>query len=176
MDWAPWCLWAGLVLNLAGTLWGGGVILDGYQKARGYLPWVPAWRAFTAWLARLISWRRSAQTQVHPVSGTAHVSTSVSATFRVLPHGDTERLVAWLVDEVGRLHDQMVAVDRTRASDVQTLNDALETVRLGAADDVEGVRAEMVTLATDSVPVQVWCLVLIGVGSIVGALPSVAHW
>lgn len=177
MDWAPWFLWAGLALNVAGTAWGLVVLALGYRHVKGHHLGQPTWHAFTARLVRLILWRRRpVSAQIYGVTGTVNATSSGSLTVRGVPGGDTERLVTWLVDEVGRLHDQVVAVDRTRASDVKALQEALEGVRQEAADDVKGLGARVDDVVTDSVPAQVWCLVLIGVGTIVGAWPSVANW
>lgn len=58
MNLAPWFLWAGLSLNVAGTVWGLVVLALGYRRVKGHHLGQPTWRSFTALLARLNPWRR----------------------------------------------------------------------------------------------------------------------
>ncbi|MFI5709806.1 hypothetical protein [Kribbella sp. NPDC051620] len=171
------CAISGLVLTVAGTLLAAMALIGDWRDHGGGEPLIPMIARARAWFRRHVLGRKP---EVHSVSGqvTAHWGVTASATGYVSPPSNApvdvqmrfvrERLIA-LESRIGTERQELDQKIGRLQEDAQATNARSQK----AIDELE---VKVRDVATGSVRLDLFGLVLVGVGSIVSALPAVFGW
>jgi hypothetical protein len=102
----------------------------------------------------------------------------VSATGIVTPAADApmDSQIAYLRDQVMTLHSMIGEQGRKISAEIGNVDRAVREARQDAQDAVTSVEGMARDIATGTVKIQLFGLLLIGIGSIIAALPVVFGW
>jgi hypothetical protein len=165
----------GLVLNIAGASLAGWALIQDYRKhaRKPLLPWVAAKEWF---LSKVLRQTRS----VTVLGGTAHGTFGFvgTATGIATPAVDApmDSQITYLRDQVMTLHSMIGVQRREISAEIGKVHQAVREARQDARDAVTSVEEMARDIATATVKIQLFGLLLIGTGSIIAALPVVFGW
>lgn len=165
----------GLVLNIAGVSLAGWALRQDYRKhaRRPLLPWAAAREWF---MVKVLRQTRSINVNVGSVRGTIAVVSS--ATGIVTPAADApmDSQIAYLRDQVMTLHTMIGEQGRKISAEIAKVDRAVGEARQDAQEAVTNIEEMARDIATGTVKIQLSGLLLIGIGSIIAALPVVFGW
>jgi hypothetical protein len=165
----------GLFLNIAGVSLAGWALRQDYRKhaRKPLLPWAAAREWF---IVRVL--RQTRSVTVHGGTAKGTFAVVVSATGIVTPAADApmDSQIAYLRDQVMTLHSMIGEQGRKISAEIGNVDRAVREARQDAQDAVTSVEGMARDIATGTVKIQLFGLLLIGIGSIIAALPVVFGW
>jgi hypothetical protein len=165
----------GLVLNIAGVSLAGWALRQDYRKhaRKPLMPWAAAREWF---MVKVLRQTRSVTANVGSLKGTIAVVSS--ATGMVTPGADApmDSQIAYLRDQVMTLHTMIGEQGRKISAEIAKVDRAVGEARQDAQEAITSVEEMARDIATGTVKIQLFGLLLIGMGSIIAALPVVFGW
>ncbi len=162
----------GLILNIAGASLAGWALRQDYRKhaRKPLLPWAAAREWF---LVKVL--RQTRSVAIHGGTARGTFAFLGSATGIVTPAADApmDSQIAYLRDQVMTLHSMIGEQRREISAETGKVHKAVREARQDAQDAVTSVEEMARDIATGTVKIQLFGLLLIGMGSIIAALPVV---
>jgi len=127
-------------------------------------------------MVKVLRQTRSVTANVGSLKGTIAVVSS--ATGMVTPGADApmDSQIAYLRDQVMTLHTMIGEQGRKISAEIAKVDRAVGEARQDAQEAITSVEEMARDIATGTVKIQLFGLLLIGMGSIIAALPVVFGW
>lgn len=170
------CAIVGLSLNVVGTGLAGRAIVQDFHKYSEGQPLVPFVSRVRTWLAQL--WRSSADATVHSVSASGSVKATGEVHLTVIPAPDApvSEQIRFLRDELDRVKATIAEQRGYFVKQIEQVGVSVERSRAETQDLATELRSKVRDVVSGTARVQLLGLTLVGVGSIVAAVPTIFGW
>ena len=165
----------GLLLNIAGASLAGWALIQDYRKhaRQPLLPWVAAKEWF---LAKVLRQTRSVTVRGGAAHGTLGFVGTAAGIATPAADAPMDTQITYLRNQVMTLHSMIGVQRREISAEIRKVDQAVREARQDARDAVTSVEEMARDIATGTVKIQLFGLLLIGLGSTIAALPIVFSW
>ncbi|WP_270887734.1 hypothetical protein [Pedococcus sp. 5OH_020] len=168
----------GLVLNVTGTFLAGKALIQDYRENAQGVPLLPWLVAARRWAANQLPFRGPVTASGTVFLGGEGILVAEGLVTRLIPDADapTERQIEYLRREVDALHQALDTYHREADRRIDDVSQQLAGTEAKAAAATSEVELLARRNATSTVGMQLFGLLLIGIGSVVSVLPAVLGW
>ena len=167
----------GLLLNIIGTSLAGSALWKGASHHADWSTLLPRIAAALEWFQAKVL-RRTRSAIVYGTSAASSRSSAHAVVVTMVPAADAsiETQMAYVREQVITLHKRAEEQGRAFAKEISGVRDAVTDARLAAQESVQKVQKDVSEIATGTVTQQMLGLFLVGLGTVVGAVPVVLGW